>query len=102
MWPRAGHAHGGNKPAGTRTKSTVVPELPERTSSIVYAATFGLDPAVYGTHSMRGTKASLIARQTKNLRAIQLHLGHTKLASPFRYAGIESDEALEMAEQIEI
>ena len=62
----------------------------------------GLDPAAYGTHSMRRTKASLIYRRTKNLRAVQLLLGHTKLESTVRYLGIEVDDALEMAEQTEI
>ena len=62
----------------------------------------GLDPAVYGTHTMRRTKASLIYRRTKNLRAVQLLLGHTKLESTIRYLGIEVDDALEMAEQTEV
>ena len=62
----------------------------------------GLDPAEYGTHSMRRTKASLIYRRTKNLRAVQLLLGHTKLESTVRYLGIEVDDALEMAEQTEV
>jgi len=62
----------------------------------------GLDPSVYGTHSMRRTKASLIYKRTKNLRAIQLLLGHTKLESTVRYLGIEVDDALEMAEQTEV
>ena len=62
----------------------------------------GLDPAAYGTHSLRRTKASLIYRRTKNLRAVQLLLGHTKLESTVRYLGIEVDDALEMAEQTEI
>lgn len=61
----------------------------------------GLDPALYGTHSMRRTKASLIYRKTKNLRAVQLLLGHTKLESTVRYLGIEVDDALEIAEQID-
>ncbi len=39
----------------------------------------GLDRADYGTHSMRRTKATLIYRRTKNLRAVQLLLGHSKL-----------------------
>jgi hypothetical protein len=30
----------------------------------------GLDPAAYGTHSIRRTKPSLIYRRTKNLRAV--------------------------------
>jgi integrase len=62
----------------------------------------GLDPTGYGTHTMRRTKASLIYRRTKNLRAVQLLLGHTKLESTVRYLGIEVDDALEMAEQTEV
>ena len=67
-----------------------------------WVAMIGLDPAGYGTHSMRRTKATLIYRQTQNLRAIQLLLGHTKLESTVRYLGIEVDDALEIAEQTEI
>jgi integrase len=62
----------------------------------------GLDPVGYGTHSMRRTKASLIYRRTKNIRAVQLLLGHSKLESTVRYLGIEVEDALEMAEQTEI
>jgi integrase len=62
----------------------------------------GLDPAAYGTHTMRRTKATLIYRRTKNLRAVQLLLGHTKLESTIRYLGIEVDDALEISEQTEI
>jgi integrase len=62
----------------------------------------GLDPNAYGTHTMRRTKASLIYRRTRNLRAVQLLLGHTKLESTVRYLGIEVDDALEMAEQTEV
>jgi len=62
----------------------------------------GLDPSLYGTHSLRRTKATLIYRRTKNLRAVQLLLGHTKLKSTVRYLGIEVDDALEMAEQTEV
>ena len=62
----------------------------------------GLDPAGYGTHSLRRTKASLIYRRTKNLRAVQLLLGHTKLESTVHYLGIEVDDALEIAEQTEV
>ena len=54
----------------------------------------GLDPAAYGTHSIRRTKATLIYRRTRNLRAVQLLLGHTKLESTVRYLGIEVDDAL--------
>ena len=62
----------------------------------------GLDPADYGTHLMRRTKATLIYRRTKNLRAVQLLLGHSKLESTVRYLGIEVDGALEISEQTEI
>jgi integrase len=62
----------------------------------------GLDPYAYGTHSMRRTKATLIYRRTKNLRAVQILLGHTKLESTVRYLGIEQDDALEIAEQTEV
>ena len=62
----------------------------------------GLETLLYGTHSLRRTKATLIYRRTKNLRAVQLLLGHTKLESTVRYLGIEVDDALEMAEQTEV
>ena len=62
----------------------------------------GLDKASYGTHTLRRTKATLIYRRTKNLRAVQLLLGHTKLESTVRYLGIEVNDALEMAEQTEV
>jgi len=52
----------------------------------------GLDPAAYGTHSVRRTKPTLIYRRTRNLRAVQLLLGHTKLESTVRYLGIEVDD----------
>ena len=62
----------------------------------------GLDKQAYGTHSLRRIKPSLIYHRTKNLRAIQLLLGHTKLESTVRYLGIEIDDALEMAEKTEL
>lgn len=49
----------------------------------------GLDAAAFGTHTIRRTKAILPYRRTKNIRAIQLLLGHTKLESTVRYLGIE-------------
>lgn len=67
-----------------------------------WVSLIGLDPAAYGTHSMRRTKATLIYRRTRNLRAVQLLLGHTKLESTVRYLGIEVDDALEMAEKTEV
>jgi integrase len=62
----------------------------------------GLDPHVYGTHSLRRTKATLIYRRTGNLRAVQLLLGHTKVESTVRYLGIDVDDALAISEQVEI
>ncbi len=62
----------------------------------------GLDTTAYGTHSIRRTKASMIYRQTKNLRAVQLLLGHAWLESTIRYLGFEVDDALELAEQTEV
>ena len=62
----------------------------------------GADPSDYGTHSLRRSKVTLIYRQTKNLRAVQFLLGHTKLESTLRYLGVEVDDALEIAEHMEI
>jgi integrase len=62
----------------------------------------GLNPLDYGTHSLRRTKATLIYRRTKNLRAVQLLLGHSKLESTVRYLGIEAEDALEMAERTDV
>ena len=62
----------------------------------------GLDPGLYGTDSLRRTKATLIYKKTLNLRAVQLLLGHTKLESTVRYLGVEVDDALEIAQQTEI
>ena len=67
-----------------------------------WVASIGLDPAKFGTHSLRRTKAVLIYRRTGNLRAVQLLLGHSKIESTVRYLGIEVDDAIEIAEKIEI
>jgi len=61
-----------------------------------------LDPNLFGTHSLRRTKATLIYRRTGNLRAVQLLLGHTKIESTVRYLGIEVDDALAIAEQVDV
>ena len=53
----------------------------------------GLDSRLFGTHSLRRTKSTLIYRRTGNLRAVQLLLGHTKIESTVRYLGIEVDDA---------
>ena len=62
----------------------------------------GLDPAAYGTHSLRRTKVALLYKKTGNLRACQLLLGHTKLESTVRYLGVEVDDALELSEALEL
>jgi len=62
----------------------------------------GLDPSSFGTHSLRCTKATLIYRRTGNLRAVQLLLGHRKIESTVRYIGIEVDDALAIAEQVDV
>jgi integrase len=67
-----------------------------------WIANIGLDPRIYGTHSLRRTKATLIYRRTGNLRAVQLLLGHTKIESTVRYLGIEVDDALAIAEQVDV
>jgi len=67
-----------------------------------WVSEIGLDTTNYGTHTMRRTKVSIIYRRTKNLRAVQLLLGHSKLESTVRYLGIEVDDALEIAEQVDI
>jgi integrase len=65
-----------------------------------WIASIGLDPHVFGTHSLR--RATLIYRRTGNLRAVQLLLGHRKIESTVRYLGIEVDDALAIAEQVDV
>jgi integrase len=67
-----------------------------------WVASFGLDSKLSGTRSLRRTKAMLIYRSTGNLRAVQLLLGHTKIESTVRYLGVEVDDALAIAEQIDV
>lgn len=67
-----------------------------------WIASIGLDARIFGTHSLRRTKAALIYRRTGNLRAVQLLLGHTKIESTVRYLGIKVDDALAIAEQVDV
>lgn len=62
----------------------------------------GLRCEDYGTHSLRRTKASIIYKQTGNLRAVQILLGHTKIESTVRYLGVDIEDALALAEGTEI
>ncbi len=61
----------------------------------------GLEPSAFGTHSMRRTKVAQY-RKTGNLRAVQLLLGHTKMDSMVRYLGVDLEDALTIAEGVEI
>jgi len=67
-----------------------------------WVSAIGLDSSGYGTHSLRRTKAALIYRKTGNLRAVQLLLGHAKVDSTVRYLGVELEDALSIAEKIDI
>jgi site-specific recombinase XerD len=62
----------------------------------------GLRREEYGTHSLRRTKAALIYKQTANLRAVQILLGHTKIESTVRYLGVDVEDALTLAEHTEV
>ena len=102
-WIREAHLH--NDDFLFQSRQSDSPHLSTRQYARIvrsWISSIGLDPTTYGTHSMRRTKASLIYKRTKNLRAVQLLLGHTKLESTVRYLGIEVDDALEMAEQTEV
>jgi integrase len=62
----------------------------------------GLRREDFGTHSLRRTKASIIYKQTGNLRAVQILLGHTKIESTVRYLGVDIEDALALAEATEV
>jgi integrase len=78
----AGH-RGPNRSMTTRQYARLVPE---------WIGSVGLDPRLFGTHSLRRTKATLIYRRTV--------LGHTMIEST--YLGIEVDDALAIAEQVDV
>jgi integrase len=67
-----------------------------------WVRSIGLDPGLFGTHSLRRTKPAMIYRRTGNLRAVQLLLGHTRIESTARYLGVEVDDAIAIAEQIDV
>jgi site-specific recombinase XerC len=87
-----------------KTQRPVKCEITEQTRDTIgaWVAAVGLDPHSYGTHSMRRIKATLIYRRTRNLRAVQLLLGHTKIESAVRCLGVEVDDALEIAKQTDV
>ena len=101
-WARAAGLHGSDYVFPSRSRRSL--HLSTRQYARLlhcWVREIGLESSVYGTHSMRRTKATLIYRRTRNLRAVQLLLGHTKLESTVRYLGIEVDDALEISEQTE-
>ena len=67
-----------------------------------WVSLIGLNPNDHGTHSLRRTEVTLTYRQTNNLRAVQLLLGHTKLENTTRHLAIEVDDALEIAERTDV
>jgi integrase len=67
-----------------------------------WVESIGLESASYGPHSMRRTKAAQIYRKTGKAARGATPLGHTKLENTVRYLGVEVDDALNMAEQIEL
>jgi len=85
--------HGSERSMTTRQYARLVSE---------WIASIGLDSHIFGTHSLRRTKATLIYRRTGNIRAVQILLGHTKIESTVRYLGIEVDDALAIAEQVDV
>ena len=84
---------GTNRPLTTRQYARLVRQ---------WVSSVSLDKSLFGTHSLRRTKATLIYRRTGNLRAVQLLLGHSKIKSTVRYLGIEVDDALDIAEKVDI
>jgi integrase len=84
---------GTNRPLTTRQHARLVSQ---------WVAGVSLDASLFGTHSLRRTKATLIYRQTGNLRAVQLLLGHSKIESTVRYLGVEVDDAMDIAEKVDI
>jgi integrase len=67
-----------------------------------WVSAIGLKPQDYGTHSLRRTKASMVYKQTGNLRAVQILLGHRKIESTVRYLGVDIEDAHELAEATEV
>ena len=84
---------GKNRPLTTRQYARLASQ---------WVASVSLDASLFGTHSLRRTKATLIYRRTGNLRAVQFLLGHSKIESTVRYLGIEVDDALDIAEKVDI
>ncbi|BDT61301.1 phage integrase [Massilia varians] len=67
-----------------------------------WVRSIGLDPNGLWNSYNAADEGDIDLPCTKNLRAVQRLLGHTKLESTVRYLGIEVDDALEIAEQTEV
>lgn len=67
-----------------------------------WVTSIGLEPRAYGAHSMRRTKVTQIDKESVNLRAVQLLLGHTKMHSKARYSDVDLDDALSLSETIDL
>jgi site-specific recombinase XerC len=67
-----------------------------------WVSAIGLDLALFGTHSLRRTKASLIYKRTGNLRAVQILLGHRKIESTVPYLGVDLEDALALSEGTDV
>ncbi len=67
-----------------------------------WVRSISLEASAYGTHSMRRTRVAQIYKKTGNLRAVQLLSGHARKDSTVRYLGVELEDALGIAEAIEI
>lgn len=81
-----------NLPLSTRQYARIV---------VAWARRAGLEPTLYGTHTLRRTKATYLYRKTGNLRAVQLLLGHKSIENTIHYLGIDVDDALELSGQID-
>ena len=87
------------------SRKHAVPHLGTRAYDLIvhkWVSSIGLESGLYGTHTMRRTKVSILYKRDKNLRAIQLLLGHKKIESAVRYLGIDVQDALEFAENLDI
>jgi integrase len=72
-------------------------------TEIIFPDLLGADEKSFlAAHSLRRTKATLIYRRTGNPRAALLLLGHSKIDSTVGYLGIEVDDALAIAEQVDL
>ncbi|WP_267396573.1 MULTISPECIES: tyrosine-type recombinase/integrase [unclassified Sphingomonas] len=81
------------RPLSTRQYARLVDE---------WVAGVGLRREEYGTHSLRRTKASIIYKASGNLRAVQILLGHAKIENTVRYLGVDVEDALALAEGVEV